>query len=296
MNITRRDMMKTTATLGVASMITPAGGVAALAQDTPPGGTETEKKGGRIRQSVCQWCFKDWKKEEFCANAQKLGLVGIDLVPIDWFETLKQYKLISTMTNHGDVRIDKGLNRKENWDKILAALRTNIDANAAEGFPNTICFSGNRAGMSDEEGLKNCTEALKQIVGHAEQKKVTICMELLNSKRNHKDYMCDRTAWGVELCKAVGSERFKLLYDIYHMQIDEGDVIATIRENKDYIAHYHTAGVPGRHEIDDSQELNYPAIMRAIADSGFKGIVAQEFIPVRGAYASLEQAVKICDV
>jgi hydroxypyruvate isomerase len=194
------------------------------------------------------------------------------------------------------VQIARGLNRKENWDKILAALRGIIDANAAEGFPNVICFSGNRNGMSDEEGLDNCAEALKQIVGYAEQKKVTICMELLNSKRNHKDYMCDRTAWGVELCKAVGSERFKLLYDIYHMQVDEGDVIATLRENKDYIGHYHTAGVPGRHEIDDTQELNYPAIMRAIADTGFTGIVAQEFTPTRGAYASLEQAVKICDV
>jgi hydroxypyruvate isomerase len=195
--------------------------------------------------------------------------------------------------SHG---ITKGLNRKENWDECLKKIRDAIDATAAAGYPNVICFSGNRDGMSDEEGLKNCAEALKQVVGHAEEKKVTICMELLNSKRNHKDYMCDRTAWGVELCKAVGSERFKLLYDIYHMQIDEGDVIATIRQYKDYLGHYHTAGVPGRHEIDDSQELYYPAIMRAIADTGFKGIVAQEFTPTRGAYASLEQAVKICDV
>ena len=301
MSITRRDMIKTTATVGVASMIT--GTASALDQQQqqpqPVAASESGKKdgaGGRLRQSVCQWCFKNWEKEEFCANAQKLGLVGIDLVGPDWFDSLKKHKLISTMTNHPDVQIGRGLNRKENWEKILTALRSIIDANAAEGFPNVICFSGNRAGMSDEEGLKNCAEALKQIVGHAEQKKVTICMELLNSKRNHKDYMCDRTAWGVELCKAVGSERFKLLYDIYHMQIDEGDVIATIRENKDYLGHYHTAGVPGRHEIDDSQELNYPAIMRAIAETGFKGIVAQEFIPVRGAYASLEQAVKLCDV
>jgi hydroxypyruvate isomerase len=149
--------------------------------------------------------------------------------------------------------------------------------------------------MSDEEGLKNCAEGLKQIVGYAEEKKVTICMELLNSKQ-HKDYMCDHTTWGVELCKAVGSERFKLLYDIYHMQIMEGDIIATIKANKDYIAHYHTAGVPGRNELDENQELQYEPIMRAIADTGFKGIVAQEFIPKRGAYASLEQAVKICDV
>jgi hydroxypyruvate isomerase len=298
MNITRRNMIKTTATVGVATLVT--NGAAALAQQEQPAAAaqETEKKGGggggRLRQSVCQWCFKNWEKEEFCQNAQKLGLVGIDLVGPDWFDALKKHNLIGTMTpSHG---ITKGLNRKENWDECLKKIRDAIDATAAAGYPNVICFSGNRDGMSDDEGLKNCAEALKQVVGHAEQKKVTICMELLNSKRNHKDYMCDRTAWGVELCKAVGSERFKLLYDIYHMQIDEGDVIATIRQYKDYLGHYHTAGVPGRHEIDDSQELYYPAIMRAIADIGFKGIVAQEFTPTRGAYASLEQAVKICDV
>jgi len=298
MNITRRNMIKTTATVGVATLVT--NGAAALAQQeqSAVAAQETEKKGGggggRLRQSVCQWCFKNWEKEEFCQNAQKLGLVGIDLVGPDWFDALKKHNLIGTMTpSHG---ITKGLNRKENWDECLKKIRDAIDATAAAGYPNVICFSGNRDGMSDDEGLKNCAEALKQVVGHAEQKKVTICMELLNSKRNHKDYMCDRTAWGVELCKAVGSERFRLLYDIYHMQIDEGDVIATIRQYKDYLGHYHTAGVPGRHEIDDSQELYYPAIMRAIADTGFKGIVAQEFTPTRGAYASLEQAVKICDV
>ena len=294
MSVTRRDMIKTAASIGVATAIGGGGG-AAIAQDQTASPAASDKSAGRIRQSVCQWCFKDWDKEQFCANAQKLGLVGIDLVPIDWFETLKKHKLISTMTNHADVHIAKGLNRRENWEKILAALRVNIDANAAEGFPNTICFSGNRGGMSDEEGLKNCAEALKQIVGYAEEKKVTICMELLNSKQ-HKDYMCDHTKWGVELCKAVGSERFKLLYDIYHMQMMEGDVIDTIRKNKAYIGHYHTAGVPGRHELDENQELQYPAIMRAIAETGFTGVVAQEFIPTRGAYASLEQAVKVCDV
>src|SRR5688500_1867499 len=260
MNITRRNMIKTTATVGVATLVSNGAALAQQQQQQkqPAAATESEKKGGgRLRQSVCQWCFKNWGKEEFCANAQKLGLVGIDLVGPDWFDMLKKYNLIGTMTpSHG---IAKGLNRKENWEECLKKIRDAIDATAAAGFPNVICFSGNRDGMSDDEGLKNCAEALKQVVGHAEEKKVTICMELLNSKRNHKDYMCDRTAWGVELCKAVGSERFKLLYDIYHMQIDEGDVIATVRENKDYIAHYHTAGVPGRHEIDDTQELNYPA-------------------------------------
>jgi len=166
-----------------------------------------------------------------------------------------------------------------------------------------ICFSGNRhkgkddkEGISDEEGMRNCAEALKQVVGLAEQRKVTVCMELLNSKRNHKDYMCDRTPWGVELVKMVGSERFKLLYDIYHMQIDEGDVIATIRENKDYIGHYHTGGVPGRNEIDESQELYYPAIAKAIVDMGYTGYLAHEFIPKRDPLASLAQGARICDV
>jgi hydroxypyruvate isomerase len=175
-------------------------------------------------------------------------------------------------------------------------MRASIEANAEAGFPNVICFSGNRAGMADDEGMKNCAEALKQIVGLAEEKKVTLCMELLNSKRNHKDYMCDHTSWGVELCKKVGSERFKLLYDIYHMQIDEGDVIATIRENHQYIAHYHTGGIPGRNEIDSSQELYYPAVVKAILDTGFTGYLAHEFIPKRDPATSLAEAARICDV
>jgi hydroxypyruvate isomerase len=198
------------------------------------------------------------------------------------------------MTNsHG---INPGLNRKQNHEKCLAAIRAAIEANAEAGFPNVICFSGNREGMSDEEGLRNCAEGLKQVVGLAEQKKVTLCMELLNSRVDHPDYMCDRSAWGIELVKAVGSERFKLLYDIYHMQIMEGDVIRTIKDKHAYFGHYHTAGVPGRHEIDDAQELFYPAIMRAIADTGFKGYVAQEFLPTREPLASLRQSVDICDV
>jgi hydroxypyruvate isomerase len=175
-------------------------------------------------------------------------------------------------------------------------MRESIEANASHGFKNIICFSGNREGQDDQEGMDVCAEALKKIVGLAEQKKVTICMELLNSKVDHHDYMCDHTAWGVALCKKVGSERFKLLYDIYHMQIMEGDVIRTIRDNKDYIAHVHTGGVPGRHEIDETQELNYPAIMKAIADMKFPGFVAQEFIPAREPITSLRQAVGICDV
>ena len=282
--ISRRDMMKTTAALGVAAM-----GANVLAQSEGP-----MKRKGRINHSACQWCYKDWDQETFCKNAVQLGMVGIDLLTPDWFPTLKKYNLQSTMTkSHG---IAKGLNRKENWDDCLGQIRKAIDDSSAAGYKNVICFSGNRDGMDDETGLKNCAEALKQVMSQAEEKKIVVQMELLNSKRNHKDYMCDRSDWGVKLCKAVGSEHFKLLYDIYHMQIDEGDVIATIKQHHQYFGHYHTGGVPGRHEIDDSQELYYPAIMKAIVDTGYKGIVAQEFIPARDPLASLTQAIEICDV
>jgi hydroxypyruvate isomerase len=250
---------------------------------------------GRLRQSVCKWCFPKMSVEELAVAAKRIGLVGIDLLSPGDFETLKKHDLICTMTNsHG---IAEGLNRKENHEKCLKSISDAIDATSAAGFPNVICFSGNRGGMSDEEGLQNCAEALKQIVGYAEEKKITLHMELLNSKRNHADYMCDRTHWGAELVKAVGSERFKLLYDIYHMQVQEGDVIATIRENKDYIGHYHTAGVPGRNEPDDSQELQYRTIARAVADLGFEGIFAHEFVPKNtDGIASLEAAAKMCVV
>ncbi len=189
-----------------------------------------------------------------------------------------------------------GLNRKENHEKIVKQLRDDIDFAAAEGIPNVLTMSGNRKGLADDEGLANCAAALKQVVGFAEEKKVTICMEGLNSKVNHKDYMYDKTAWGVALCKAVGSERFKLLYDIYHMQIMEGDVIRTIQQNKDFIAHYHTGGNPGRNEIDETQELNYPAIVRAIIATGYQGFLGQEFIPKRDPLTSLAQGFRICDV
>jgi hydroxypyruvate isomerase len=288
--MTRRNMIKTAAGVGVGVAALAAGKVAMAEEQS----AERAVQKGRIHQSVCQWCFKGWSMDEMCGNAQKLGLYGVDLVGPDWFPTLKKHNLIGTMTTTHS--IPKGLNRKENWDECLGKIRKAIDATSEAGFPNVICFSGNRDGMADDEGLKNCAEALKQVIGQAEEKKVTICMELLNSKLNHKDYMCDRTPWGVELVKNVGSERFKLLYDIYHMQIDEGDVIATIRANKDYLGHYHTAGVPGRNELDENQELQYGAIMRAIAATGFQGVVAQEFIPKRDAYTSLAQAVKICDV
>jgi hydroxypyruvate isomerase len=250
---------------------------------------------GRIRQSVCKWCFGKIPLETFAPACAAMGLRAIELVePHEW-DILKRHGLVCAMTpSHS---IGKGLNRVENHAECLGQIRKSIEATAAAGFPNVICFSGNRAGMDDDEGLKNCADALKQVVGFAEEKNVTICMELLNSKRNHKDYMCDRTAWGARLVQSVGSPRFRLLYDIYHMQVQEGDVIDTIKEFKDCIGHYHTAGVPGRNEIDSTQELNYPAIMKTILETGFDGYVAQEFIPrSKDPMASLQQAVTICDV
>ena len=225
-----------------------------------------------------------------------MGLGAVELLkPGPQWDILKKHGMLCAMTSsHG---IDPGLNRKENHEPCLAKIRSSIEATAEAGFPNVICMSGNRGkGLTDEEGLDNCAAALKQVVSLAEKKKVTLCMELLNSKVDHKGYMCDNTAWGVALCKKVGSERMKLLYDIYHMQIMEGDIIRTIRDNKDYIGHYHTGGVPGRNEIDESQELYYPAIMRAIVQTGFKGSVGQEFVPKRDPLTSLAQAIRICDV
>jgi hydroxypyruvate isomerase len=255
---------------------------------------------GNINHSVCLWCYKGSKVEkveDMAPVAKKLGLKGIDLLEPKQFGPLKENGLICSMTSGVKGGITKGLNRKEHHEDIAKTLIDLCDANAERGYPNVICFSGNRDGMPDDVGMKNCAEGIKKVIAHYEQKKVTLAMELLNSKVNHKDYMCDKSPWGIELVKMVGSERFRLLYDIYHMQIDEGDVIATIQKHHQYFAHYHTGGVPGRHEIDDTQELNYPAIMKAIIATGFKGYVAQEFIPARkDMVASLAQAVKICDV
>ncbi len=252
---------------------------------------------GRIHQAVCRWCYSKLSVEELAREAARMGIVGIDLIgPADW-ETAAKYGLKPSMAYATSVNLREGLNNKALHAKFEPEFHENIDRAAKAGVKNLICFSGNRNGMSDWEGLENCYQFLKKVSAHAEDKGVLLIMELLNSKINHKDYMCDRTPWGAELCKRVGSERLKLLYDIYHMQIMEGDVIATIRENHQFIGHYHTGGVPGRNEIDDSQELHYPAIMQAIVETGFKGFVAQEFIPKRSdALASLKQGVQICDV
>jgi len=252
---------------------------------------------GRVNHSVCKWCYPKVSLEDLCVSGKKMGLHSIELLTVPDFATLKKHDLICAMVSGVPGGIENGLNRIENHDKIVEFFEKTIPIVAEAGYPNIICFSGNRRGMDDEKGIENCAIGLKRIVGAAEKQKVNVVMELLNSKVNHKDYMCDHTAWGVELCKRVGSERFKLLYDIYHMQIMEGDLVATIKKSNQYIAHYHTGGVPGRNEIDDSQEIHYPAVMKAIVKTGYKGHVAQEFIPKRpDVLDSLKQGVQICDV
>ncbi len=252
---------------------------------------------GNINHSVCRWCFSQFSVEDLSIAAKDIGLKAIDLVgPKDW-PVLQKYGLESSMCNGAEINLIHGFNDKQYHSTLQKNYSDMIPLVAKAGYKNLICFSGNRAGKDDETGLSNSTEGLKQLTALAEKYKVTLVMELLNSKIDHKDYQCDKTPWGVELVKRVGSENFKLLYDIYHMQIDEGDVIRTIKDNHQYIAHYHTAGVPGRHELDELQELNYPAIMKAIVSTGFKGYVAQEFIPVKAdKLASLRQAVVLCDV
>ncbi len=288
---TRRSLMGA-ATAAAAMAVLKTAPSARAAESDGPAATK-----GNINHSVCLWCYDKMKSSDMAPHAQRLGMRAIDLLKPNEFAPLKEHGLICSMTSGVEGGITSGFNRKENHEKINDSLRKLCDANAEHGYPNVICFSGNRNGMDDAEGMKNCAEGIKQIIGYFEQKKVTLQMELLNSKVNHKDYMCDRSPWGIELVKMVGSERFVLLYDIYHMQIDEGDVIATIQKNHQYFGHYHTGGVPGRHEIDDTQELNYPAIMKAIVKTGFKGYVAQEFIPKnKDMIASLAQAVRICDV
>jgi hydroxypyruvate isomerase len=290
--MTRRNLIRSTSLLAAGAVVTRLTGNAAAAIDLDK--VETVATKGRIDQSVSQWCYGKWSLDELCQVSKKLGLKAIDLLGPNDFATVKKHGLIVSMVNTHS--LSEGLADKKNHEACLAKVREAIDATSAAGFPNVISFPGNRRGIPDDVGIENSAEALKKIAGYAEQKKVTICLEYLNSKVNHKDYMFDKMAWGVEVCKRVGSERVKILYDIYHAQIMEGDIIRTIRTYKDYIGHYHTGGNPGRNEIDDTQELYYPAIMRAIADTGFKGYVAHEFVPKGDPLAALTYAARICDV
>jgi len=252
---------------------------------------------GRINHSVARWCYSDFDIELLCSEAKKIGITGIDLVgPKDW-PILKKHNLVSTMCNGAELNLVDGFNDPKFHEQLIKNYTEMIPLVAEAGYKNLICFSGNRRGKTDEEGWNNCVIGLQKLIPLAEKHKVTLVMELLNSKIDHKDYQCNKTYWGVELVKRINSENFKLLYDIYHMQIDEGDIIRTIKENHNHIAHYHTGGVPGRNEIDETQELNYSAIMKAIADTGFLGFVGQEFIPKqKDKIASLKKAIEICDI
>ena len=294
--ITRREALRRAAVLGAGAGVVsllPKGYVGA---DTLASSPATAS----FKHSVCRWPFNKLTVDELARMAKELGIHSVELLePAEW-AIAARHGLTCAMgyatVPDPRTRLTRGFNRIENHAWLIPAYERAIPLAAAARVPNLICFSGNREGLSDEEGLDACASGLRALMPAAERHGVGICMELLNSKVDHPDYQCDRTPWGAALVKKVGSQRFKLLYDIYHMQIMEGDVIRTIRDNRDYIGHYHTAGVPGRHEIDATQELYYPAVMRAIAETGFSGYVAQEFIPTRDPRTALAEAVRICTV
>jgi len=251
---------------------------------------------GRVKQSVSRWCYQQMSLEELCASAAQIGLKAVDLLHPEEFEVPGRYGLVCSLGYAGGGEITRAMNRVENHAKIEAAFRKYIPLAAKTGVPNVITFSGNRGGMSDQEGAENTIRGLNRVKRIAEDHGVTICMELLNSKVDHEDYMCDHTAWGVAVLEAVNSPHVKLLYDIYHMQIMEGDLLSTIQKNIQWLGHFHTGGVPGRHELDHSQEVQWDAVMRGIVATGFQGYVAHEFVPTRDPLTSLRQAVELCDV
>jgi hydroxypyruvate isomerase len=254
------------------------------------------KRNGRIHQSVCRWCYKDISVDQLSAYAAHIGLSGVDLLKPEEYEIPRRYGLVCTMALIPGVEIPDGYNRVENHAALEAGLRKYLPIAAKAGIKRTITVSGNRRGMSDEEGLKNTILGLNRVKKIVEDNGIIICMELLNSKVNHHDYMCDHTAWGVRAVQEVDSPNVKLVYDIYHMQIMEGDLIATIQENIQWISHFHTGGVPGRHELNNKQEVCWDGVMRGIAATGFDGYVAHEFLPTQDPYVSLRQAADLCDV
>jgi len=281
---TRRSLLKTSLAGIAASQLLPH----SLAANTP--------RKGRIRQSVSQWCYEKMPIDDLAKYAAQIGLRGVDLLKPEQYEIPRRYGLICTMGYADGGEIKSALNRTENHAAIEQGFRTNIPKASKAGVPNVITFSGNREGMSDDEGARNTISGLNRVKKIAEDNGVTICLELLNSKRDHHDYMCDHTAWGVRVVSEVNSPNVKLLYDIYHMQIMEGDLIETIRQNIRWIGHFHTGGVPGRHELDNTQEVQWDGVMRAIADAGFKGYVAHEFVPAGDPLEGLRKAADLCDV
>jgi len=283
------------------NMIGGMAGAAVMAAGVPVGllagkGQDTFRLKGNIHHSVSQWCYGDIPLEEFAKACKDMGIESIELLNEKDWAVVSKAGLKCAVGYATDWGIPKGFNRKENHEKLIADFEAMIPKAAAAGVPNLICFSGNREGMNDNEGMINCAIGLRKLMPSAEKHGVTIIMELLNSY-GHKDYQCDKTSWGSALAEMVGSERFKLLYDIYHMQIMEGNVIENIRKYIGHIGHIHTGGVPGRHELDETQELYYPAIMKAVVETGYKGFVGQEFVPSqKDKLASLRKCIQICDV
>jgi hydroxypyruvate isomerase len=287
---TRREALTTGAlSLGASALVR-----AALAQDAAPTGRVVTK--GRLKQSVCRWPYAKIALPDFCKAVADMGLTAIDLLREPEWPVARDSGLICSMAYAGSDSIPNGFNNKANHDALVTALEDGIPKAAAFKIPNVITFFGNRRGMADAEAIDNCVEGLSRLKSVAEGSNVTLCVELLNSKVDHKDYQGDHTAFGVQVIKGVNSPRIQLLYDIYHMQIMEGDLIRTIRDNLQYIAHFHTGGVPGRHELDNTQEVNWPAVAGAIADANFPGFMAHEFNPTRDPLTSLREAVTLCDV
>lgn len=290
---TRRQLLGRALATAAASLLpSPAQAHPVQAAQPAPGSARK----GRIHQSVSRWCFKQWTLDTLCTHAAQLGLRGVDLLEPQEYEVPARYGLVCTMGYAGGGEINRGLNRTENHAAIEAGFRKYIPVAAKAGVPNVITFAGLRTGLSDDEGRRNTVAGLKRLQSIAEDHGVTICMELLNSRRDHPDYMADRTRWGVQVMEEVNSPRIRLLNDLYHMQIMEGDLIATIRKNSQWFAHFHTGGVPGRHELDNTQEVQWDGVMRAIVATGFSGYVAHEFLPLGDPLTSLRQAVELCDV
>ncbi|HLB75180.1 MAG TPA: TIM barrel protein [Sedimentisphaerales bacterium] len=294
--VSRRDIMQMA---GVGAAAIALGSCASSQKSTGPAATK-----GRINHSVAHWCFAEhWDLDEICRVAKKLGIKSVELVGPDAFPTLKKYGLVCAISPNGtpDPPFVKGLNNPKYHDMIIAKTKETIDACAGYKFPNVIAFTGFREDIPDDVGAKNCVAGLKKLMGHAEKKKVNVCMEILNSRvdvemKGHPGYQGDHTDYCMDIIKKVGSPRMKILFDIYHVQVMDGDIISRIKQHAEYIGHVHTAGNPGRNEIDDTQEINYRAVMKTLVDTGYKGYVGHEFIPTRNPLKSLREAVEICDV
>ncbi len=302
-SLRRRDFLATLGGLGAAALLSRPASASAAEEAIPA----FVPRKGRLKQCVCRGVFRGIKltDDEMCREVVKVGAHGIDLQGPEMFPLLKKYGLTCAMVGFPTAKtpqgvtvgpITKAFNRLEHHDTLVEIYTKRINEVADAGLTNLICFSGNRDKMDDQQGMENCAVGLKRLLPLAEKRNVTLCMELLNSKLNHPDYQCDRSTWGVELCKRISSERFKLLFDIYHVQIMEGDIIRTIKDNIAHIAHFHTAGNPGRHEFDDTQEMNYTGICKAIADTGYQGYISHEYTPNRDPLGTLDRMMKLCEV